>query len=358
MSLSELRIRIDAIDEQVLDLLSQRANLALDIGHLKAAQGKPAFVPGREMQLLERIEQLRKGPLSGTAVRAIYREIISACRNLERPSSVAYLGPEATWSHLAARQQFGSSAIYEPVRSIGDVFAAVETRRHDYGLVPVENSTAGSVPDTLDNFMKTSLKVCGEVLYQINFALLSRETDLSKVRRIYSLPIATEQCRRWLTDHLPDIPVDVVTSTAHAAHMAAQEDGAAAIASPLAGEIHGLNTLMDRIEDSARNQTRFLVLGHDGTDPSGRDKTSILFAVPHQPGSLHTVLECLKEQNINMTFITSRPTRQMQWEYVFFIDVQGHADEPALKKALDAMHTRCAFMQVLGSYPEASVVDA
>ena len=360
MTLQELRTQIDAIDDQVLTLLNQRARLAVDVGHLKAVHGRPPFVPAREIQLLADLERQNKGPLSPACVRAIFREIISACRNMEHPVSVAYLGPAATWSHLAARQQFGESAEYDPVRTISDVFAAVETSRQDFGVVPIENSTAGTVGDTLDSFVRTSLTVVAEIYYQIHFALLSRETDLSHIQRVYSLPIATDQCRRWLTDNLSHAKIVDVSgdgsSTARAAQVAAAEPHSAAIASRMAGEMYHLNTLFDRIEDSAYNQTRFLVMGHHGNDPSGRDKTSLMFAVPHVPGSLNAALDCLEQHSINLTMINSRPTKQMPWEYVFFIDVQGHAQEQALSAALAEMKTRCAFLRILGSYPEAMPV--
>ncbi|MCA1597075.1 MAG: prephenate dehydratase [Chloroflexi bacterium] len=258
-------------------------------------------------------------------------------------------------------QQFGDSATYEPVRSFADVFAAVETSRQDFGVVPVENSTAGSVGETLDNFAQTSLTVCAEILYQIHFALLSKETDLKSIKRVYSLPIAAEQCRRWLAAHLPDARVvdasGDASSTARAAQLAAEDPGSAAIAGRIAAEIYGLNILQERIEDSAHNRTRFFVLGHHGGEPSGRDKTSIMFAVAHRPGALSSVLECLEQNQLNMTMINSRPTKLMPWEYVFFVDVQGHAAEEPLSSALKVMSGRCAFLRVLGSYPDSSRTD-
>lgn len=356
MSLQELRTKIEAVDEQILKLLNERAGLAMEVGHVKAGLGQPPFVPGREVQVLERIQKLNGGPLPRTALRAIYQEIISSCRNLEQPVTVAYLGPAATWSHLAARQQFGETAHYEPVHSIAEVFAAVETCRQDFGLVPVENSTAGAVGDTLDALAETSLTVCAEVLYQIHFSLISTETELSNIRRVYSLPIAAEQCRRWLAHHLPhaeikDAPGDA-SSTAHAAQLAAAEPHSAAIANRAAADAYGLKALFDRIEDTACNTTRFFVLGRNQNEPSGRDKTSLMFAVPHRPGSLNTALKCLEKNGVNLTMINSRPTKQMPWEYVFFVDVQGHAREEGLAASLAEMKLQCAFLRILGSYAE------
>ncbi|MDQ2732970.1 MAG: prephenate dehydratase [Armatimonadota bacterium] len=357
MSLLELRTQIEALDEQVLHLLNQRAGLAMEVGHVKAGLGQPPFVPGREVQVLERIQRLNVGPLPATAIRAIYQEIISSCRNLEHPVTVAYLGPAATWSHLAARQQFGETAQYEPLYSIAEVFAAVETGRQDFGLAPVENSTAGAVGDTLDALAETSLTICAEVLFQIHFSLVSKEADLSDIQRVYSLPIAAEQCRRWLNHHLPhaeirDAPGDA-SSTAHAAQKAAAEPHSAAIANRAAAEAYGLESLFDRIEDTASNTTRFFVLGKNGNEPSGRDKTSLMFAVPHRPGSWNTALRGLEKNGVNLTMINSRPTKQMPWEYVFFVDVQGHAREERLAAAMAEMKLQCAFLRILGSYAEA-----
>jgi len=354
MTIQDIRSKIDSIDEQVLKLLNQRARLALEIGHLKAVDGRVPFVPAREIQLLERLQSLNKGPLPPTAVRAVYREIISACRNLERPISIAYWGPPATQTHLAAIQQFGESADYEPVRTIADVFNAVETSRQDFGVVPVENSTAGSVQDTLDHFSDTSLTICAEVLLPVHFALLTTEESLAEIKRIYSIPIAVEQCRGWLADHLPNVEIIDAAPTSRAAQLASEEPNAAAIAGRLAAEIYQLNILYDRIEDSAHNTTRFLVIGHHSPDPSGRDKTSIMFAAPHRPGGLNAVLNCLQAHNINLTMINSRPTRRMPWEYLFYVDVQGHSQDPGLKEALDAMRSRCDFLRILGSYPESA----
>jgi chorismate mutase / prephenate dehydratase len=356
MTIDELRERIDVIDGEILSLLNQRARCAVDIGHIKATHGRAPFVPAREIRLLQRLEEMNRGPLAPRSVRSIFREIISACLNLERPISIAYLGPPATQTQIAAHQQFGASAEYVPTRSIADVFAAVETSRQDFGVVPVENSTAGSVPDTLDNFVETPLTIVAEVLLPIHFSLLSRETELGKIKRVFSIPIATEQCRRWLDSNLPEVEIVDSPATARAAQQASEEDGAAAIASRAAADLYGLTVLHDRIEDNCHNTTRFLVLGHHGSEPSGRDKTSLMFAVSHQPGRLNAALECLEQYRINLTMINSRPTKRMPWEYVFFVDIQGHTQDENVKAALDAMRERSAFTKVLGSYPEASTM--
>lgn len=354
MGLDEWRARIDAIDREVLDLLNQRADAAIQVGQIKQEQGAECYVPEREHELLERLLRLNPGPLPAEAIRAIWREIFSASLTLQRPLRIAYLGPEATFTHQAALLGFGALAEYLPARGIHEIFSEVERGRADCGVVPVENSTEGTVNHTLDRLIDSDLLISGEILLEIHHALLGRAGDLTGVKAIYSHPQALAQCRGWLAAELPDLPTVEVASTAAAVERAREEPTAAVIASELAGRLYDLPVLRSRIEDSPHNVTRFLVVGPRAMGPSGRDKTSVLFSIKDEVGALYRILEPFAEHAINLTKIESRPTKRRPWEYVFFVDFEGHRDDPKVQAALTVLRSRCLFLKVLGSYPAAS----
>lgn len=350
--ISELRKAIDEIDSQILRLLNRRAELVIEVGRLKAEQNLEYHVPQREEEIYARLAGENTGPFPAQAVRPVFREVISACLSLEHPLRVAYLGPRATFSHLAAMERFGLSAQFLAMRSIGEVFPEVEKGNADYGVVPVENSTEGVVSHTLDMFVDSSLLICGEVVVETALHLLSRATSLAEVRQIYSHPHALAEARKWLETHSPHIPVIETSSTAAAAETAASEPGAAAIASELAASLYGLTILQRRIEDHPNNVTRFLVIGRKPTAPTAADKTSILFSIKDRVGALHRILLPFAENQINLTKIESRPSKKRVWEYVFYVDFEGHASEPRVQRALEALRDECIFLKVLGSYPQ------
>jgi len=353
MDLHDLRKEIDRLDQQVLELLTKRAEIALEIGKHKQRAKKSFFTPEREHQVLNRLTSANKGPLPNTALRAIYREIISASRSLEKPLTVAYWGPPATNTHMASIQKFGSSCSFMPMDTIPDVFSEVERERADYGVVPIENSTEGVINHTLDTFLASKLKICSEVYLPITHNLLSQASSLSEIKRVYSIPTATAQCRNWLRANLPDVEILDVSTTARGAQLCAEEPTSAAIATSLAAEIYGLKLLAEHIEDNPQNRTRFLVVGYNEPAPSGRDKTSVMFSVPHKAGSLFRAMSAFEKYDINLTMIESRPTKLTPWEYVFFIDCQGHIKDQSVQKALAALKEYTLFVTVLGSYPEA-----
>ncbi|MGH7388818.1 MAG: prephenate dehydratase [Candidatus Rokuibacteriota bacterium] len=351
MSLDDWRSRINDLDNQILSLLNQRAEAALEIGDLKRRQDQPAYAPEREAEILARLATRNGGPLSADALRAVWREILSACRALERPLAVGFLGPRATFTHQAALQQFGAGVEYVAARSIADVFDDVEHGRADYGVVPVENTTEGAVNVTLDRLIDSDAVICGELMLPIAQHLLSRADGLADVKLVISHPQGLAQCRRWLAEHLPDVPTQETTSTAAAAEQAAAVASAAAIASDLAARLYEVPILRSRIEDNPHNSTRFLVIGRRGPGPSGRDKTSILFAMRNEPGVLHRILEPFARRGLNLTKIESRPAKRRPWEYVMFVDFEGHRATPAVASALNEIGDRTIFLKVLGSYP-------
>ena len=353
MDLDEWRSRINNLDNQILNLLNQRAEAALEIGDLKRNAGAPAYAPEREAEVLKRVAEASQGPLAADMVRAIWREILSACRALEAPITITFLGPLATFTHQAALQRFGESVVYRPARTFGDIFDDVERGHAQYGVVPVENSTEGAVNVTLDRLVDSDVVICGESYLDVAQNLLSRAKELREIKRVLSHPQGLAQCRRWLAEHLPDVPTEETTSTAAAAEMAAGDATVAAIASELAGRMYGVPALRARIEDNRNNATRFLVIGRRPVGPSGRDKTSILFAMRNEPGALHAILGAISERGINLSKIESRPARQRPWEYVIFVDFEGHRDTPAVEAALADVRARSLFLKVLGSYPAA-----
>jgi chorismate mutase/prephenate dehydratase len=353
MSLDDFRSRINNLDNQILNLLNQRAEAALKIGDLKRHVDAPVYAPEREAEVLRRVSEATAGPLTGEMARAIWREILSACRALEAPITIAFLAPVATFTHQAALQRFGESAVYRPSRSNVEIFDDVERGHAQYGVVPVENSTEGAVNVVLDRLVDSDVVICGESYLDIAQHLLSGAAELSEVKRVLSHPQGLAQCRRWLAEHLPDVATEETTSTAAAAEIAATDATVAAIASDLAGRMYGVPVLRARIEDNRANATRFLVIGRRAVGPTGRDKTSILFAMPNTPGALHAILDPFARRAINLTKIESRPARQRPWDYVMFVDFEGHRDTPAVESALADVRARTLFLKVLGSYPAA-----
>jgi len=353
MNLGDWRSRIDDLDNQILNLLNQRAEAALRIGDLKRRQDAPSYVPEREAEVLRRLSTRNPGPLGVPAVRAIWREILSGCLALEAPLTIAYLGPPATFTHQAALQRFGASLDYRPIRNIAEIFDEVERGRAHYGVVPVENTTGGAVNVTLDRLGESNVVVCGELTLDITQYLFSQAGDLAGVKRVLSHPQGLAQCREWLDVHLPDAVQEEVASTAGAVEIAASDPTVAAIASELAGQLYGVPVLRARIEDNQQNSTRFLVIGLQPAGPTGHDKTSILFAMRNEPGTLHGILAPLARLGINLTKIESRPAKGRPWEYVIFVDVEGHRESPPVAGALAEIAERTLFLKVLGSYPAA-----
>lgn len=353
MDINSLREEIDQIDRQILDLLNQRARAAKEIGMIKQRVKKTTFVPERESQVIAKLEALNKGPLPNPALRAIYREIISASRSLEQPMTIAYWGPPATNTHMASIRKFGISCEFVPMDTIPDVFNEVERGRASYGVVPIENSTEGVVNHTLDTFLTSKLKICSEIYLPITHFLLSKATCLAEIKRVYSIPTAAAQCRNWLRTNLPDVEIIDVSTTARGSQLCADDPTSAAIGTSLAAEVYGLDILAEHIEDNPQNRTRFLVVGFNEPAPSGKDKTSIMFSVAHKAGALFRAMSVFDKYDINLTMIESRPTKLTPWEYVFFIDFQGHVKDPPVQKALAALKDHTLFVTVLGSYPEA-----
>ena len=355
--LSVVRTDIDAIDAQLLDLLNRRARCAQRVGEIKARHGDAGFIyrPEREAQVLRRIQDMNQGPLSGDSVTWFFREVKSACLSLEQPLGIAFLGPLGTFSESASTKHFGHAARLLPQASIDDVFREVEAGHANYGVAPVENSTEGAVGRTLDLLLGTSLKICGEVVLRIHQHLLTKAPSLDQVTKVYSHAQSLAQCHEWLNRNLPNVPRISVGSNAQAAQMAAQEEGAAAIAGEAAANRYDLPRLAESIEDEPNNTTRFVVLGRHDAGPStaGKDKTSLIMSIPNNTGALHTLLVPFADAGVSLTRLESRPARHTLWEYVFFVDVDGHRDEPRVKAALDELARRAAYLKVLGSYPVA-----
>ena len=355
--LEALREEIAGMDRQLVRLLDERAALSVEIGKLKRDGGREVYDPAREALLLRRLAEIRRGALSETALRNIFREILSVSRSLQAPLRAAFLGPEASFSHQAALAHFGADIVAEPKGTIAEVFDAVERGEEGrYGIVPVENSVEGSVKPTLDRLIATPLAIRAEVFLRIRQCLLSPCGEMSVIRKVYSHPQALAQCRGWLKTHLPGMPLIEVESTAGAALRVREDETGAAVGSRLAAETYGLNLLAEGIEDHPANTTRFLVLGAkqegNGAGTTGRDKTSILFGTPHAPGALHQALAPFAEAGISLTRIESWPIRERMWEYLFFADFAGHAEEERTMTCLEELARRTAFLKVLGSYPK------
>ncbi len=356
MTLEELRARIDTIDQQVLGLLNERARCAMEIGEIKRSTTDVFYVPERERAVLDKLRGLNQGPLPDAAIKAIYREIISAVRSLEKPLDIAFLGPADTFSHMAALRIFGTHAEYHPVATVDDIFTEVERKRVDYGLVPVETSMGGGVSDTLDRFISSDVKIINEVMLHIRQNLLSN-SSIGEIRKVYSKAQAFLQCRNWLKANLPNAALIEASSTAEAARIAATEPGAAAIASTLAAQTYNVNILVAGIEDAPHNFTRFFVIARQLAKPTGNDKTSILCAINDRAGALFDLLTPLASRGISLTRIESRPSRRKAWEYVFFMDMLGHCEDSALREALEELKLRCKELKILGSFPHGELEE-
>ena len=350
MDLQELRIKIDSIDRGIVRLLNDRYEVVKQVGEWKRERGEPIYVPEREKALLEKLETINRGPMPNSTLRAVYREIMSGALRLENPLKVAFFGPEATFTHLAAKMKFGHGVEYISKSTIADVFHAVEAGKCDYGCVPVENSTEGVVNYTLDMLMDSSVKICAEINMRIQQCLLSN-AEKSKIKVVYSHAQSLGQCRNWLTEHLPGVETIAVVSNSRAADLAAREEGAAAIGSELAAEVYGLKIVEKGIQDNPNNTTRFLVTGTQEVKPSGQDKTSICFAIKDRVGALYDCLLPFKHAGVTLTMIESRPSKRRNWEYLFFIDMLGHATDPEIAAALKEVNTLAHSLKVLGSYP-------
>ena len=356
MSLEELRQKIDSLDADIVSLINERARITREIGEIKRQNNAPVYIPGREEEVYRRVAALNAGPLRDESIQSIYREIMSGCRRTQFDLRVCFLGPQATFTEFAARSKFGTSMQYYPARTIARVFAEVDNAEADYGVVPVENSTEGSVSDTLDMLMEYDEKISAEILMEIHHALLAN-CPMEEIQVVYSKPEALAQCRSWLAGNLPDAEIRPVASTSEAARIASKEHHAAAIAHRMAASVYGLNVLHSAIEDMAKNTTRFLVLGRGIGGPTGADKTTVLFAIPHQSGALYDALTPFKNHNINLANITPRPSRKRPWEYCFFVDLFGHCDDENVRNALDALRKFALTVKVLGSYPIAKMPE-
>ena len=351
--LKGLRDGIDAVDEEIVRLLDERARLARRVGEIKLAKGLEAYAPARERKVLDRVFLLSQGDFPKAGLEAVFREIISASISLEAPLKVAYFGPEATFTHEAARRAFGTSVELEPHATVAEVFERVERGEAQHGVVPVENSMEGAVTHTLDELMASPLKICGEVYLPISQTLLSGEETLGDIKTICSRPIALDQAATWLRHELPHVALEEVESTAEAARRAAEEPGIGAVGSVLAAETYGLNVLARDIQDARTNTTRFIVLGRSWAGPTGKDKTSVVFSVKDRPGILRDALSAFAQEGINLTRIESRPSRRRAWTYVFFADFRGHPEEERVARALEALEEYCPYVSLLGAYPEA-----
>jgi chorismate mutase/prephenate dehydratase len=347
MNNNDLTKRMNDLDAELIRLLNERTKVAVEM----TKDASSGFA--RAEDVLGRVSQTPQGPLTEESLRAIYREITSAALSLGQSVRIAFLGPEATFTHQAARARFGASVEYVPAETITEVFAFVQKKKASFGVVPIENSTEGAVTHTLDEFMSTPLKICAEIYLPISQNLLAM-CPMKEIQRVYSHPNVFGQCRRWLHENLPGVQMIPVSSTTKAAELARTEKNSAAMAASLAGELYGLNMLAENIQDSGGNTTRFLVVARESALPTGQDKTSIFFGVKHKVGALYDALSAFKKYSLNMTKIESRPSKTKAWEYYFFVDFEGHANDEGVQKALAELSEHCTLMTVLGSYPKAS----
>ncbi len=351
-TLEELRSRIDSIDDKILELLNQRAAVVKKVGELKKKIETSFYVPNRETEIIKRLQAKSKGPFPKIAIKPVFREIISACLSLEKPLRVGYLGPPATFTHEAALKYFGQGAQYTALRSIAEIFDEVYKGRVDMGVVPVENSTEGVVSHTLDMFLNYDLRISGEIIIPITHCLLSKALKKEDIKKVYSHPQALAQCRNWIEKNLIACSFIETRSTAEAAEMASKDEKAGAIAGEGASKLYDLNILEKNIQDISDNSTRFLIIGKVEHKPTGNDKTSILFSIKDEPGALYNMLAPFAKRNINLTKIESRPIKTKAWEYVFFLDLDGHMGEKHVKEAIDELSKNCVFLKVAGSYPK------
>ena len=357
--LQALRVRIDSLDEKILELISQRARCAQEVGRIKMAtleEGEEAvfYRPEREAQVLKRIMELNKGPLDNEEMARLFREIMSTCLALEQPLKVAYLGPEGTFSQAAALKHFGQAVVSKPMAAIDEIFREGAAGAVSFGGVPVENSTEGALNHSLDSFLEHALVICGEVELRIHHHLLVAEnTKTEKISRIYSHAQSLAQCRKWLDAHYPNVERVAVSSNAEAAKRVKSEWNSAAIAGDMAAQLYGLSILADKIEDRPDNSTRFLIIGNQTVPATGDDKTSVIISMSNKPGALHELLIPFHASGIDLTRIETRPSRSGKWSYVFFIDFYGHKDDPLVRDALEKVAQESVGLKVLGSYPNA-----
>ncbi|PIQ96078.1 MAG: prephenate dehydratase [Nitrospinae bacterium CG11_big_fil_rev_8_21_14_0_20_56_8] len=349
-----LREQIDKIDDQILKLINRRATLAIHIGREKSRinAANHFHVPQREREIIDRLKQINEGPFPNAAVESVFREVFSATLALEKPLRIAHLGPETTFTHQAAIKQFGHSARFLSCNSIESVFSYVEAEKADYGVVPIENSIEGVINLTLDCFVDSPLVICDETKLPIALYLLSKSGKASAIKEIHSHPQPLAQCRIWLNRNMPNVPQVPASSTAAAAGMAARRKDTAAIAGKLAAEMYQLKIVAENIQDRAENHTRFLVIGKEPVHRAKRNKTSVMFSIKDEAGSLLKTLQLFARNKINLTKIQSRPLRNRPWEYLFYLDFEGHREDPTVTRVLETLRKRCLFMKVLGSYPK------
>lgn len=350
--LTPLREQIDAIDAQILELLSRRGKIAQEVGHVKAETNAPVFRPEREAQVLRGVAERNPGPLKDRDVQTIFREIMSSCRALEKRVTVAYLGPSGTFSEQAVYQQFGTAIETLPCVSIDEVFRATEAGTADFGVVPVENSSEGAINRTLDLMLATTTVISGEISIPVHHSLMTKTGSMDGVTVVCAHSQALAQCQVWLNLHHPGIERRAVASNAEAAILASQDPSVAAIASEMAGEQYQLGVVQAHIQDDPHNRTRFAVIGSLETGPSGRDHTSIVLAVPNKAGAVYNLLAPLAKHDVSMTRFESRPARIGTWEYYFYVDIEGHVRDAGVARALDELKDNAAFFKVLGSYPQ------
>lgn len=353
MDLESLRDQIDQIDKEIIARLNERVRLAQQVGHLKLKEGKAIYVPSREEEVFRKLAASNEGPLTDKAIRAIYREVISAAIASEKPLSVAYLGPEGTYTHQAAMKNFGSSIAYAPLKSIPDVFDSVQRGDADYGVVPIENSTQGTVIAALDMLAETDLTIVAQVQLDISHCLISQAKSLNDIKTVHSKDNALGQCRQWLARMLPGVDLVEATSTAAAVRHAKEHPDAAAIASSIAAQLYQVPVLHENVVDKQNNITRFLVIGKHPTPAFGnkQDKTSLVFSIRDETGALMKAIGPFSSRNINLCKIESRPSRRKVWDYYFYVDIIGHQDEPDVREALNELRNACPFFKLLGSYP-------
>ncbi len=349
--LEKMRKSIDTIDTDIVDLINQRLHITKDVGELKKKYGIKVLDKSRENIIMKRISGLNKGPVGDTVLHYIFSVIMAASRELQKPLKISYLGPEATYTHISALNHFRHSGTFVPQRNIKDIFLEVERGACQYGVVPVENSIEGAVNHTLDLLFESDVNICAEIYHVISHDLLSETGNIEDIKVIYSHPQPFGQCRLWLNKYLPDVVLEECSSTAHAAKKVKGLKEAAAIASSKAAQVYDLKVVESRIEDTCRNETRFLVIGKDELGVTGRDKTSIMFVTSHIPGALYKVLEPVAETGVNMVKLESRPTKNENWNYFFIMDLEGHTEDAAIKKIINQMKHLCLFVKCLGSYP-------
>lgn len=365
ITLDDLRIKIDALDSQLLEALNERAQLAQQVADVKLRDARANnqseddvkfYRPEREAQVLRKVKERNQGPLADNTVAHIFREVMSACLALEKPLSVAYLGPEGTFTHAAAIKHFGHAVVAKPVNSIDQVFEQVEAGEAIYGIVPVENSTEGMVNHTLDNFLQSGVKICGEVELPINLHLLvSPEAKAEGIKRICAHQQALAQSRIWLDNHWPNVEREAVSSNAKAARIAAEDASVAAIAGDMTVDLYGLSKLSENIQDLSSNTTRFLIIGREDVGASGEDKTSIIVSTRNKPGALYNLLGAFEREQVMLTRIDTRPSRTENWAYVFFIEFEGHSDDEVIKRILKELEEHSVMLKPLGSYPKAAL---